>query len=135
VNIQFSLGLLVSAAALTGCLEGATTVIKTVHNDTDQTLELVLDLQDVWDSTSTFILAPDERHDIFAMDTRGKCHDCSMYEDGALFVDSLRLIAPETGWQAGFSSTSSGRWESTHDEGWSWIRFEHVFQIHSSDLQ
>lgn len=118
---------------LFGC-EGQTSVTKTVHNNTSYALNLTLDVSGLLPDSVHFSLAPGEIRDVAWYEHRGKCHDCTAYENGALHVDSLILHSLDMNWSDAFRSTGYERWSSSNDEGMSWISFRHTLELRDSDL-
>jgi|TARA_B110000211_G_C13926607_1_gene485261 hypothetical protein len=120
---------------LFGC-EGHTAVTKTVHNNTSHALNLTLDLDlsGFLPDSVNFSLAPGETRDVAWYEHRGKCQDCTAFENGALHVDSLILHNLDISWSDAFLSAGDERWSSSNDEGMSWILFRHTIELRDSDI-
>lgn len=111
--------------ALIGCLllascEGATYLNYHLTNDTSDTLRVGFRTEEStsgWHVDTIWVLAPGETHVHYAVDLRGKCHDCTPYEALPYGIDSMwvdnRTLAVDL--------LDSALWEVHVDEGLSWI--------------
>ena len=110
---------LIACLLLASC-EGATYLNHHLTNDTSDTLRVGFRTEEStsgWHVDTVWVLAPGETHVHYAVDLRGKCHDCTPYEALPYGIDSMwvdnRTLAVDL--------LDSALWEVHVDEGLSWI--------------
>ena len=113
---------LIACLLLASC-EGATYLNHHLTNDTSDTLRVGFRTEEStsgWHVDTVWVLAPGETHVHYAVDLRGKCHDCTPYEALPYGIDSMwvdnRTLAVDP--------LDSALWEVHVDEGLSWIRHD-----------
>ena len=113
--------------SLASC-EGATYVNQHFTNQTDQPIFLVFRTNEAatgWDLDTLWTIDPGVTLTHYAVDTWGKCHDCSLYETLPFGIDTL--------WVAGRTSNvdlqDSLLWTVEVDDGLSWIRFDQWLEL------
>ena len=116
---SFWLVALIACLLLASC-EGATYLNHHLTNDTSDTLRVGFRTEEStsgWHVDTVWVLAPGETHVHYAVDLRGKCHDCTPYEALPYGIDSMwvdnRTLAVDL--------LDSALWEVHVDEGLSWI--------------
>ena len=82
---------LIACLLLASC-EGATYLNHHLTNDTSDTLRVGFRTEEStsgWHVDTVWVLAPGETHVHYAVDLRGKCHDCTPYEALPYGIDSM----------------------------------------------
>ena len=115
--------LLVGVLVTLASCEGATYVNQHFTNRTDEPISLGFRANEAatgWNLDTLWTIDPGGTVTHYAVDTWGKCHDCSLYETLPYGIDTL--------WVAGrtlnVNLQDSLLWTVEVDEGLSWIRFD-----------
>jgi hypothetical protein len=108
--------------------EGATYVNHHFTNATADTVHLGIrnnEAQTGWAWDTVWAVPPGVTHVNYAVDLRGKCHDCTPYEALPYGLDSL--------WVEGDTLTENlmdaMHWTLEMDQGRSWIRFDQRLEL------
>ena len=126
IDFRRSLGLttcLVGVLVTLASCEGATYVNQHFTNRTEQPVFLVFRANEAatgWNLDTLWTIDPGVTLTHYAVDTWGKCHDCSLYEALPYGIDTL-WVAGQT---LNVDLQDSLLWTVEVDEGLSWIRFD-----------
>lgn len=126
IDFRRSLGLttcLVGVLVTLASCEGATYVNQHFTNRTEQPVFLAFRANEAatgWNLDTLWTIDPGVTLTHYAVDTWGKCHDCSLYEALPYGIDTL-WVAGQT---LNVDLQDSLLWTVEVDEGLSWIRFD-----------
>ena len=137
IDFRRGLGLktcLFGALVTLASCEGTTYVNQHFTNRTDEPISLGFQANEAatgWNLDTLWTIDPGVTFTHFAVDTWGKCHDCSPYEVLPYGIDSL-WVADQT---LNVDLKDSLLWTVEVDEGLSWIRFDQRLDLVSAHFE